>query len=488
MRGFLLFGFSNNPLYCYNTFMANRVLIIDDEKDIVESIANILALEGYSVLKAFRGYDGLKTALQDNPDVVLLDIKMPVMDGLEVLEKLIENGFSNPVIMISGHGDIKTAVEAVQKGSFDFLEKPLGAEQILISIKNAIQSIKKVEDKNKKNDFFLIGKSGAFKRVLAIADRVAKTTAPVLITGETGTGKEMIAKYIHKKSGRKGIFVEVNCAAIPEELIESELFGHVKGSFTGAIDDKEGKFVAAHNGTLFLDEIGDMSLKTQAKVLRALQEKIIYAIGSNKPVPVNVRVISATNKDLKKEIEKGSFREDLFYRINVIEIEMPPLRDRKEDIPLLAKHFAYLAAKENGLGEMVFEDDALEYLKTFDYRGNIRELKNKVEKIIILCQKDKISKKDIESVLSGRIGFGCIEPSEVQKKITIKQPDLLKAKTLKEVREIAEKYFIIEKLKENNFNVSKTAEQIGVPRSNMYKKLEHYKINVKELEEYYGKD
>ena len=467
--------------------MANRVLIIDDEKDIVESIANILALEGYSVLKAFRGYDGLKTALQENPDVVLLDIKMPVMDGLEVLEKLIENGFSNPVIMISGHGDIKTAVESVHKGAFDFLEKPLGADQILISIKNAIQSTKSAS-KKRDNDFFLIGQSEAFKRVLAIADRVAKTTAPVLITGETGTGKEMIAKYIHQKSGRKGDFVEVNCAAIPEELIESELFGHIKGSFTGAIDDKEGKFVAAHNGTLFLDEIGDMSLKTQAKVLRALQEKIIYAIGSNKPVPVNVRVISATNKDLRKEIEKGTFREDLFYRINVIEIEMPPLRERKDDIPLLAQHFANLAAKENGLGEVVFEDEALEYLKTFEYRGNIRELKNKVEKIVILCQKNRITEEDAKKVLSNEIKLECLDFNSPKKVVEIKQPDLLKAKSLKEVREIAEKYFIIEKLKENNFNVSKTAEQIGVPRSNMYKKLEQYKINVKELEEYYGKD
>ena len=271
-------------------------------------------------------------------------------------------------------------------------------------------------------------------------------------------------------------------------MIESELFGHVKGSFTGAIEDKEGKFVAAHNGTLFLDEIGDMSLKTQAKVLRALQEKIIYAIGSNKPVPVNVRVISATNKDLKEAIEKGTFREDLFYRINVIEIEMPPLRDRKDGIPLLAKHFANIAAKENGLGEAVFEEDALEYLKTFDYRGNIRELKNKVEKIVILCQKNRITKEDAQRVLTGEIKLENLDFSSPKRVVEIKQPDLLKAKTLKEVREIAERYFIIEKLKENNFNVSKTAEQIGVPRSNMYKKLEQYKINVKELEEYYGKN
>ncbi|BBB33342.1 two-component system, NtrC family, nitrogen regulation response regulator NtrX [Thermotomaculum hydrothermale] len=467
--------------------MAERVLIIDDEKDIVESIANILALEGYSVLKATRGYDGLKIALNDNPDVVLLDIKMPVMDGLEVLEKLIENDFTNPVIIISGHGDIKTAVEAVQKGAFDFLEKPLGAEQILIAVKNAIQSIKKTDNLENNNNFFLIGESEAFRKVLAIAERVAKTSAPVLITGETGTGKEMIARYIHEKSGRKGNFVEVNCAAIPEELIESELFGHVKGSFTGAIDDKEGKFVAAHNGTLFLDEIGDMSFKTQAKVLRALQEKIIYAIGSNNPVPVNVRVISATNKDLKKEIEKGNFREDLFYRINVIEIEMPPLRERKDDIPLLAEHFAGIVAKENRLDNVVFEKDALEYLKSFEYRGNIRELKNKIEKIVILCQKPVINKDDVEKVLTGSISLDNLPLSEAKKVPELKQPNLLKAKTLKEVREMAEKYFIIEKLKENNFNISKTAEVIGVPRSNMYKKIEQYKINVKELEDYYGK-
>ncbi len=466
--------------------MAERVLIIDDEKDIVESLSNILSLEGYSVLKAFRGYDGLKTALNDNPDVVLLDIKMPVMDGIEVLEKLRENGFENPVIMISGHGDVKTAVEAVQKGAFDFLEKPLGAEQVLMAVKNAIYSKKREISHSNSQGLLLIGESRAFKKVLAVAERVAKTTAPVLITGETGTGKEMVAKYIHLNSGRKGPFVEVNCAAIPEELIESELFGHVKGSFTGAIEDKEGKFVAAHNGTLFLDEIGDMSLKTQAKVLRALQEKVIYAIGSNKPVPVNVRVISATNKNLKEEMEKGNFREDLFYRINVIEIEIPPLRERREDIPLLIDYFAKTIGEENGIGEIVFTDDAKDYLKSFDYRGNIRELKNKVEKVIILAQKKNISADDVKKALEGIVEEERDEKKPV--KLEIKQPDLLKARTLKEAREIAERYYIIEKLKENKFNVSKTAEEIGVPRSNMYKKLEQYKINIKELEEYYGKD
>ncbi len=465
--------------------MAERILIIDDEKDIVESIANILALEGYSVLKAVRGYDGLKMALSENPDVVLLDVKMPVVDGLEVLEKLKENGFNKPIIMISGHGDIKTAVEAVQKGAFDFLEKPLGAESILIYIKNAIYSSK---GKNDYRPFPLIGKSEAFKRVLAVADRVAGTSAPVLITGETGTGKEMVAKYIHSKSGRKGEFVEVNCAAIPEELIESELFGHVKGSFTGAVDDKEGKFVAAHNGTLFLDEIGDMSLKTQAKVLRALQEKIIYAVGSNVPVPVNVRIIAATNKDLKKEIEKGNFREDLFYRINVIEIKMPPLSERKEDIPLLVDYFAEQIGLENNIGKVVFGEDAKKYLQTLEYRGNIRELKNTVEKIVILCQKQHITAKEVEKVLKGDLDMECLPEPKTGVEIESEQPNLLKAKSLKEVREMAERFFIIEKLKENNFNVSKTAKEIDVPRSNMYKKLEQYKINVKELEEYYGKD
>ncbi len=467
--------------------MAERVLIIDDEKDIVESLSNILTLEGYSVLKAYRGYDGLKIALSERPDIVLLDIKMPVVDGLEVLEKLKEHGFDNPVIIISGHGDIKTAVDAVQRGAFDFLEKPLGAEQVLMALKNAISSKRRETKDIQQDSFVLIGQSEAFKKVLAVAKRVARTTAPVLITGETGTGKEMIAKYIHINSGRKGPFVEVNCAAIPEELIESELFGHVKGSFTGAIEDKEGKFVAAHNGTLFLDEIGDMSLKTQAKVLRALQEKVIYAIGSNTPVPVNVRVISATNKDLKEEMEKGRFREDLFYRINVIEIEMPSLKDRKEDIPLLIDYFAKTAGEENGIGEVIFSNDAKEYLTSLEYRGNIRELKNKVEKIIILAQKKQISLEDVKKALAGVVEQNDFESKKNTFLYQINQPDLLKAKTLKEAREMAEKYYLIEKLKENNFNVSKTAEDIGVPRSNMYKKLENYKINVKELEEYYGK-
>jgi two-component system nitrogen regulation response regulator NtrX len=471
--------------------MSGRILIVDDEKDIVEAVSNILELEGYSTLKEYRGYDCIKTALGDNPDVVILDIKMPVMDGLDTLKELKKKGFANPVIIISGHGDVKTAVEAVRLGAFDFLEKPLSQDSLLLTVSNAFES-KETTAEQDALKFSIIGQSEKFLNCLNIAKRVSKTTAPVLITGETGTGKEVMASFIHKVSGRKGKFVEVNCAAIPEDLIESELFGHKKGAFTGAIADKEGKFVAAHNGTLFLDEIGDMSLKTQAKVLRALQEKIIYPVGSNSPITVNVRVISATNKNLEEEIKAGNFREDLFYRLNVIELKLPSLRERTDDIPLLINKFALIAGKENGMGNVTFSKEACNYLKKMEFKGNIRELKNLVERIVVITGKNNIEKEAVISVLNNKYKIEeeipYLETEENNNEnFKGKYDYVFDAKSLKEFRELSEREFLIKKIVENKFNLSKTAEHIETPRSNLYKKIDQFNIDIKELEKIHEK-
>ena len=470
--------------------MSERILVVDDEKDIVEAIADILALEGYAVLKAYRGYEAVKIAVKEKPDLVILDVKMPIMDGMDTLHELRQKGFEKPVIIISGHGDVKTAVEAVRLGAFDFLEKPLSRNGLLIAVQNAVATAAEQAPIEAETQDQIIGRDPAFIQCLRVAERIAPTTAPVLITGDTGTGKEIIARYIHEQSKRKKHFVEVNCAAIPDELIESELFGHVKGSFTGAISDKTGKFVAADGGTLFLDEIGDMSLKTQAKVLRAIQEKIIIPVGSNTPVSVNVRIISATNKDLAQEIEENRFREDLFYRLNVIELRMPSLSERKSDIPLMADHFATVSGKENGLKQVQFTEDAKELLSERNYPGNVRELKNLVERIVVIAQKSSISKEDVKMILDNRFD---IPDGEVLSDPNLPSPpspseiDFFKINSLKEFRDRIERLFIIEKLKQNEFNISRTAEIMETPRSNLYKKLEQYDIDVKELEAYYGK-
>jgi two-component system, NtrC family, nitrogen regulation response regulator NtrX len=470
--------------------MSERILVVDDEKDIVEAIADILALEGYAVLKAYRGYDAVKTAVKEKPDLVILDVKMPIMDGMDTLHELRQKGFEKPVIIISGHGDVKTAVEAVRLGAFDFLEKPLSRNGLLIAVQNAVATATEQAPVEPEAQDQIIGRDPAFIQCLRVAERIAPTTAPVLITGDTGTGKEIIARYIHEHSKRKKHFVEVNCAAIPDELIESELFGHVKGSFTGAISDKTGKFVAADGGTLFLDEIGDMSLKTQAKVLRAIQEKIIIPVGSNTPVSVNVRIISATNKDLAQEIEENRFREDLFYRLNVIELRMPSLSERKSDIPLMADHFATASGKENGLTHVQLTEDAKDLLAKRDYPGNVRELKNLVERIVVISQKSSISMEDVKMILDNRFDIPdgeFLETSNLPVPPSPSEIDFFKINSLKEFRDRIERLFIIEKLKQNSFNISKTAEIMETPRSNLYKKLEQYDIDVKELEAYYGK-
>lgn len=468
--------------------MNERILVVDDEKDIVEAIANILALEGYAVLKAYRGYDGVKSALSDHPDLVILDVKMPVMDGMDTLSELRRQGFDRPVIIISGHGDVKTAVEVVRLGAFDFLEKPLSQNGLLIAVQNALNSTPAEEVLQTDR---IVGTDPAFINCLRVAERIAPTSAPVLITGDTGTGKELVARYIHECSGRKGDFVEVNCAAIPEELIESELFGHTKGSFTGAISDKTGKFVAANGGTLFLDEIGDMSLKTQAKVLRALQEKIIIPVGTNDAVSVNVRIISATNKDLSREIDDNHFREDLFYRLNVIELKIPSLTERRSDIPLMIDHFAQIFGRENGIKSVRFSEEAKTLLGQRDYPGNIRELKNLIERIVVISQKSLVSEEDVQMILDNRfqISVGSYEGDpQLPEPPNPCELDFFKINSLKEFRDRIERLFIIEKLKQNDFNISRTAEIMETPRSNLYKKLEQYEIDVKELENYYGKE
>ena len=367
-----------------------KILVIDDERAIRNTLKEILEMESHEVETAENGRIALDKAKQQQYDLIFSDIKMPEMDGMELLTALREAEIDSPVVMISGHGTIETAVECIKKGAFDFIIKPIDLNRLLITTKNALekktlQRSAKVLTKKVSSKYQMIGKSPAIEHVRELINKVAPTDARVLITGENGTGKEVVARLIHAQSNRSAAaLVEVNCAAIPSELIESELFGHVKGSFTGAIKDKAGKFEQADGGTLFLDEVGDMSLSAQAKVLRALQENEVTRVGGDKAIKVNVRVLAATNKDLKKEIEAGNFREDLFHRLSVIPIHVPALRDRKEDIPLLVEHFCALICSEQCIAPKTFDQSAMEALQKRDWTGNIRELRNVVERLIIL--------------------------------------------------------------------------------------------------------
>ncbi len=378
------------------------ILVIDDEKSIRNTLKDILEYEKYTVDVAEDGPTGLEMFRKNPYDVVLCDIKMPKMDGIEVLEKIREEGADTQVIMISGHGNIDTAVEAIKKGAFDFIEKPPDMNRLLITIRNALDKSNlitetKVLKKKISKRYEIVGESPAIQKVKELIERVAPTEARVLITGANGTGKELVAHQLHEKSNRAhSPFVEVNCAAIPSELIESELFGHEKGSFTSAYKQRKGKFEQAQGGTIFLDEIGDMSLPAQAKVLRALQENKISRVGSDKDIPVDVRVIAATNKDLMEEIRKGTFREDLYHRLSVIIIHVPALNERIEDIPMLAKHFSEMICGEYGMPVKTFTDDALEELKKINWTGNVREFRNVIERLIILCS-NTITEKDVQA-------------------------------------------------------------------------------------------
>jgi DNA-binding NtrC family response regulator len=371
-----------------------NILIIDDERAIRNSLKEILEYEKYNVDEAEDGEQGLKLMSKNNYDVVLCDIKMPHMDGMEVLEKAMGAGYDAQFVMVSAHGTIETAVEATKMGAFDFIQKPPDLNRLLVTVKNALDKSNLVEEakvlrKKIPGTPDIVGESPAIQEVKDTIDRVAPTEARVLITGENGTGKELVAKWLHVKSNRASApLVELNCAAIPAELIESELFGHEKGSFTSAIKQKKGKFEVAHGGTLFLDEVGDMSLSAQAKVLRALQEHKITRVGGDKMINVDVRVVAATNKDLKKEIQEKNFREDLYHRLSVIMINVPPLRERKEDIPLLIAKFLQDIAQEYGAPPKQIHEDAVEALKNRPWTGNIRELRNVVERLVIMCDKE----------------------------------------------------------------------------------------------------
>ena len=386
-----------------------KVLVIDDERAIRSTLKDILSLEGFDVELAENGAAGIEQFEKGGIDVVFLDIKMPGMDGIEVLERLQAISPEVPVVMISGHGTIDTAVEAIKKGAYDFIAKPLDLNRILITLRNAtdktslVQETKKLRSKVNKT-YEIVGESAPIRRVKDIIEKVAPTEARVMITGANGTGKELVARWLHEKSNRAaGPYVEVNCAGIPSELIESELFGHEKGAFTSAIKQRKGKFEQADGGTLFLDEIGDMSLSAQAKVLRALQENRISRVGGDKDIPVNVRVVAATNKNLTEEIAKGSFREDLYHRLSVILIHVPSLAERKEDIPLLAEHFIDTISTEYGMARASITADAIAELQKLGWTGNVREFRNVIERLMILCGKE-IKAEDVEMYASPNIG------------------------------------------------------------------------------------
>lgn len=378
-----------------------KVLIIDDERSIRNTLKDILEFEGHEISLAADGKEGLELAAANNFDVIFCDIKMPGMDGVEVLEKMNENGVESSIVMISGHGTIDTAVECIKKGAFDFIQKPLDLNRILITLKNATDKttlVKETKILKKKIPGIqeIIGESEPIQRIKEMIDRVAATDARVLITGANGTGKELVARWLHEKGNRANMpFIEVNCAAIPSELIESELFGHEKGAFTSAVKQHKGKFEQADGGTLFLDEIGDMSLSAQAKVLRVLQENKLTRVGSDKDINVKVRVIAATNKNLRDEIDKGNFREDLYHRLSVILIHVPSLAERRDDIPLLTNYFIKQICNESGMPMRSISPDALEEMKSYAWTGNIRELRNVVERLIILSRDNIITKADV---------------------------------------------------------------------------------------------
>ena len=458
--------------------MAKNVLIVDDEASIRQTLTAALEDEGYTLFSAANGQQALDLVEKQRPDLVLLDIWMPGIDGIETLRILKEKHPEVTVIMMSGHGNIETAVKATKLGAYDFIEKPLSLERLLVVLQNARSTQDLVREntalrKQLQKEKQLIGTSPQMNQVREIIRRVAPTTGSVLITGENGSGKELVAHSIHANSSRfNRPFIEVNCAAIPEELIESELFGHEKGSFTGATQQKRGKFDLANTGTLFLDEIGDMSFKTQAKILRILQEQKFERVGGQQTLTVDVRIIAATNKDLKAAIKAGQFREDLYYRLNVIPFHLPPLRERKSDISLLADHFMDVFSKAHGKNARPISKEALSALQEYTWPGNVRELRNLVERVVILTPEADFGKPvvaaDVLHFLSEQ--FFVADSND---------PTLgfsTDAKNLRDAREAFEKVFIEKSLRENDWNVSKTAQALGIERSHLHKKIKAYGI------------
>jgi two-component system nitrogen regulation response regulator NtrX len=450
--------------------VSRKVLIVDDEPGIRQALGQLLEFEGYEVKSADNATDGITQYQSWRPHLVFMDVKMAGIDGLEALKRLREIDPGAVVVMISGHATIQTAVEATQRGAYDILEKPLDTDRILVTLRNALSHLDLHEENARlrqtiESRFEIVGRSYAIRAVTDKIEKVAATPGRVLITGENGTGKELVARAIHKQSPRaSGPFVEVNCAAIPSELIESELFGHMKGSFTGAVSDRAGKFEQADGGTLFLDEIGDMSLSAQAKVLRVLQDGQVTRIGGTTSRQVDVRVLAATNKRLEDEIAEGRFREDLFYRLNVVPVHVPPLRERREDIPLLIAHFVQQLSGE-GMPPRAVAPEAVTRLAQLDWPGNVRELRNTVERLLILSGGPKIGSEDVDRLVGRRdpdqAGIG----------------SLLDCKTFEEFKQAAERAFLLAKLREHDWNVSETARALDMPRSNLYKKIERYALN-----------
>jgi two-component system nitrogen regulation response regulator NtrX len=447
-----------------------RLLIVDDEVSIGDALKQVFEYEGHQVQVARDGPEALGMVEEALPDVTFLDVKMPGMDGLEALARIRSHDPHALVVMISGHGTIDTAVEATRKGAYDFLEKPLDTDRLLVTLRNALAQKGLVESVERlrtevESRHEIVGSSYQIRQVLERVERVGPAEARVLITGENGTGKELVARAIHRTSARaKGPFVEVNCAAIPSQLIESELFGHMKGSFTGAIADRAGKFEQAHGGTLFLDEVGDMSLAAQAKVLRALEQGVVTRVGSGKSIEVDVRVVAATNKDVEAEIREGNFREDLFYRLNVVPIEVPALRERREDIPMLVQHFVDLLNRKDGVIPREISKGALDRLQGLEWAGNVRELRNTVERLLILSSGDSIDLEDVDILVSGGSGSGGVGA------------EFLQADTFADFKDQAERGFLLQKLREHDWNVSETARVVDMPRSNLYKKIERYAL------------
>ncbi|MBL7788723.1 MAG: sigma-54-dependent Fis family transcriptional regulator [Chitinophagales bacterium] len=447
------------------------ILVIDDEKSIRNSLKEILEFEGYEVHTAENGLEGLNLIKDDDYDLVICDIKMPKMDGKELLSKVQSLETPPKFIMISGHGNVDTAIESVKMGAFDYIPKPPDMNKLLITVKNALENrVLKEETKILKKRIELskeiTGESSTIKKIKATIEKVAPTDARVLITGENGTGKELVARWIHEKSHRaKGPFIEVNCAAIPNELIESELFGHEKGSFTSAINQRKGKFELAHGGTLFLDEIGDMDLAAQSKVLRALQEAKITRIGGDKDINVDVRVIAATNKKLDHEITMGNFRMDLYHRLSVILIHVPTLNERKEDIPTLANQFCEEICSNQGIPVKQITPYALKMLQDYEWTGNIRELRNVIERLVILGGA-KISDEDVQNYAYKGIQLS----SNMNTEVFDQYPKF------QDFKEHIEKQFIEYKLNQFNWNVSKTADEIDIQRSHLYNKIEKFNL------------
>jgi two-component system nitrogen regulation response regulator NtrX len=457
--------------------MTSRILVVDDDKSIRAALRQMLEYEGHEVREASSGGEAITLYPEYRPQAVFLDVKMAGLDGMDTLSQLCGLDPGAVVIMISGHGTISTALEATRRGAFDFLEKPLDTDRTLVTLRNALQQGSLLGDVGRFQEelegrYKMVGEGAALSAVRETIERVAATDGRVLIQGENGTGKELVARAIHFKSARRTRpFVEVNCAAIPAELIESELFGHMKGSFTGAVGDRPGKFELAHSGTLFLDEVGDMALPAQAKVLRALQEGVVTRIGGARPIQVDVRIVAATNKKLGAEIAMGRFRKDLFYRLNVVPITVPPLRERAEDIPDLVAHFARQLDPAPGAAAKKFDDSAVAALRRRTWPGNVRELRNAVERLLILTPTKLISSADVTRLLG--LSSSVIVPDEDEVPIDLSEPSYAA------FRDATDRKYLQAKLAEHDYNVTETAVALGLPRSNLYKKITALNLKTK---------